>query len=406
MLKAFYNSPSLRVAAAFGFGGAAFTIGNLILARVLPAQEYALVSLVIGLVSLSGLVAPLGIDQVVSRRGLQLGAYLRRTVLAASLLIAFVTAVIGAFPYNLQASLLVCLFVATAAGGISQSTSAHFQGQQQFAISVPILQAPNWAVVLAGVLTAIIGATTATFSAAILAASGLVTAAIGWLLVSQRVAEARPPVKLTGLWGEAISLMTVQAASATFLQLERLVIPNTIGIKNLAMFGVLAALVGSPFRVFQAAIGFTIVPGLRAAKTPADRRQLLRREFLLVAAVMGTAALGIWIIAPYLAHWLLAGRYELTNSLMFATLISGVLKVMSAFAAAIVSALAPEKGLRLLSVASWGCIGVATLASFAAAPWGLVGVLYAISLGWLARCLVAGWICVPHLRDSANAGII
>jgi hypothetical protein len=38
MLKAFVNSPALRVATAFGVGGAAFSIGNLLLARqLLPA---------------------------------------------------------------------------------------------------------------------------------------------------------------------------------------------------------------------------------------------------------------------------------------------------------------------------------------------------------------------------------
>ena len=51
MLKTLYKSPALRVTAAFAVGGLAFTVGNLILARVMPPAEYGLVSLVIGIVS-------------------------------------------------------------------------------------------------------------------------------------------------------------------------------------------------------------------------------------------------------------------------------------------------------------------------------------------------------------------
>jgi Na+-driven multidrug efflux pump len=47
---------------------------------------------------------------------------------------------------------------------------------------------------------------------------------------------------------------------------------------------------------------------------------------------------------------------------------------------------------------SWATLGVSIVAAFAAAPWGLVGVLYGISAGWLARSLIATWMALPHLR--------
>ena len=59
MLRALYRSASLRAAAALGLSGVAFALGNLILARVLPSQEYGLVSLFIGVVAVSGVMAPL-----------------------------------------------------------------------------------------------------------------------------------------------------------------------------------------------------------------------------------------------------------------------------------------------------------------------------------------------------------
>jgi O-antigen/teichoic acid export membrane protein len=403
MLKSFYKSPALRVAAAFAVGGASFSIGSLILARVLSAQDYGLVSLVIGIASVTTLVAALGIDFVVSRNGYLLGSYLRRMVLATSVVTGLATMVVAAILYGLPASLLLCLFVATAAGGISAVMAAHFQGQRRFAFSVPIMQASNLALIMAAALTALAGARTATFPSASLAAIALAIAIASWLLVARQTAGAEPLPKPHGLWAESIPLMTMNAASALFLQLERLVIPTALGINELALFGVLAALVGSPFRMIQGAAGVTLVPRLREASTIEARRQLLRREGALIVSVLLVGSALIWLIAPYVSRLLLAGRYELTNSLMLATIVSGALKVVSAFAIAAASTLAPARSLRLLSLGSWVCVGIAVLASFAASRWGLVGILYGISAGWLVRCAFAGWLSLPYLRHTPTA---
>jgi Na+-driven multidrug efflux pump len=84
--------------------------------------------------------------------------------------------------------------------------------------------------------------------------------------------------------------------------------------------------------------------------------------------------------------------------LMCAALVSGFFKLCSAFATGTVIALSEDKGLRQLSILSWATIGMSVGAAFAAAPWGLVGVLYGISSGWLVRSLIAAWMARPHLR--------
>ncbi len=403
MLQSFYKSPALRTAAVFGMGGVAFSVGNLILARVLSAEQYGFASLFIGLASLAILIAPFGVDYVVPRRGLPLGSALRRTTLATSVLTGLVTAMVGALLYRMDVPLLICLFVATAAGGMTQTLASHFQGQGQFPVSMILLQASNWTTVVAGLLTLLAGAATATLPSAILAASALAVAVIGWGLVRRKTASAEPVAPPSGLWAEAIPLLSMNAASAVMMQLERLVIPTTIGINQLALFGVLAALVGSPFRMIQNAVTFTLVPRLREAETARDRRQLLLRESMLIAVVVLLGSIVIWMVAPYIIRLLFAGRYELNDPLMVTTLISGVLKIFSAFAMTTASTLAPEKSLRLLGIGSWICVGIAVLASFAAARWGLVGVLYAISVGWLVRCIMAGWVSLPYLSDSSPA---
>jgi O-antigen/teichoic acid export membrane protein len=282
--------------------------------------------------------------------------------------------------------------------GISQSVAAHFQSQQQFGLSVPFVQASNWLLMLIAVIASVCSMTSATLPSDLIALTGLITAAVGWLMIEKRTAETAPQPVLARLWGEALSLMTINVASSVLLQLERLIIPMVIGIEDLALFGVAASLVGSPFRMLQHAVTFTVVPRLRDASSVVERRRLLRHEFLLCGLVMGPASIVIWLLAPRIAHWLLGGRYDLSTAIIVAMIISGLLKVLSAFGTSVVSALAPDKGLRLLGAASWVCIALAVCLAFAFRPWGLCGVIYAISVGWLVRTAVAFWISLPHLR--------
>jgi O-antigen/teichoic acid export membrane protein len=398
MLRAIYRSPSIRAAVAFGFGGATFTIGNLILARVLSSAEFGLLSLFIGVISVAGPSAPMGMNHVLARRGLPLGAGLRRTALVTCLLIGLATALVCATLYHLSMPLLVSVLIATVAMGLAQSVTAHFQSQRQFGLSIPFTQVSNWVLAPIGVLAWVCSITTATLPAIIIALATAIAAAVGWFMVARGTTDGKPQPAPPGLWGEAISLMSINVAGSLLLQLERLVIPMTIGIENLALFGVAASLVGSPFRMLQTAINFTVVPRLRVASASSERRQLLRREFLLIAVVMGPASVVLWLLAPPLAHWFLGGRYDLSNAVIGAMIISGFLKVLSAFGTAVVSALAPDRGLWLLSTASWTCIALSVCLAFAFRPWGLTGAIYAVSAGWLVNTIIAFWISLPHLR--------
>jgi len=134
--------------------------------------------------------------------------------------------------------------------------------------------------------------------------------------------------------------------------------------------------------MIQGAAAFTLVPRLREAATAEARRHLLLREAGLMLVVMLAGSVMIWLLAPPIARLMLRGRYELTAALMIATIVSGVLKVVSAFAVSVASTLAPPGSLRLLGLSSWACVGVGIGAAFAFKGFGLVGVLYGVSLGW------------------------
>ncbi len=398
MLRAVRQSPALRAAVAFGFGGVTFTLGNLILARVLSSFEYGLLSLVIGVLAVATLCAPLGLDYVVARRGLQVGAALRRQAALCAALVGLGAAAVCAALYRLSADMLLVIFATTLGTGISQVVAAHFQGQRQFSLAIPFTQMSSWVLTLIGLIAWGCGMTTAIAPAMLIAVAALVTAAGGWRLIAERTREvgAEPPPG--GLWNEAVSLMTINVAASVLLQLERLVIPKTIGVEHLALFSVAASLVGSPFRMLYSAVHFTVIPRLRDAATILERRRLIRRELVLFLVVMVPTSAVIWWVSPPLAHWFLRGRYDLDDAIILATIVSGVLKLLNAFGTAVVSALAPTRGLWLLSTSSWVCIAVSVYLAFVLRRWGVCGAIYAVSVGWLGRTLVSFWISAPHLR--------
>lgn len=405
MLRAILGSDSLRAAAAMGVGGASFALGSLALARVLSPDEYGLVSLFIGVVAVCGFTGPLGLDLVVARRGLQLDSPWRRAALAACTAVGLAAAAVTAIAYHLALRLLMCVLCATAARGVAQACAAHFRGERQFSTAIWIQQLSNWALVPVALCSALLRFRTAIGPSVLITLAGVAGASFAWRQVvrSERPGEPQPPPGR--LLGEAFSLVTLESSSAAFLQIERLLLAPTVGIGGLALFGVLAALVGSPFRMLQQAAQFTLMPSLRAASGTGERVRLLRREAALATLVSAAGSIVIWFAAPWIARWFLGQRYDLRPALVMAGLVSGVLKVFSAFAFATAIALARDRSLRVLGALSWASLGVSVAGAFAATPWGLVGVLYGISFGWLIRAVAATWVALPYLRPAAPARV-
>ena len=403
MLRALLKSASLRTAIVLGLGGVAFTLANLILAKTLRPEEYGIVSLVVGVVAVAGLAAPLGLDLVIGRRGLPLDRRLRGVIASTSIGVGVLAAAMSALVYQLPLALAACVLVITVASGIMQASAAWFQGQQRFGPASWLVQLSNLSLLVAALLGALLGYETALETAALFALAMVFSGIFAWrIIVRATVVDdtVSPPVKLLP---EALSLLTIHVSNATFLQLERLLLAPVAGVQALALFGVVSALVASPFRMLQTAVLFTLIPNLRRTAGIRERRRLLRREVLLVTSVISAGWVVIWYVAPPLAHWFLRGRYDLGPALMCAALVSGIFKLCSAFTTGTVIALAEEKGLRKLSVVSWASIGLAIAAAFAAAPWGLVGVLYGISAGWLVRSLAAAWMAGASLADDRRS---
>jgi O-antigen/teichoic acid export membrane protein len=399
MLKALYRSASLRTAAVMGVGGVGFSLGSLLLARTLPTQEYGLVSLVLGVVAVAGLTAPLGLDQVAARRGLRLDAGWRRAALGACVLTAIAAAGIGGLVYHLSFELMASIALSTLALGIAQSAGGHFQGRQHLRTAVWVVQLLNGSLAIVALIAMALRLQSAGTICLLLAGVAILAAAGVWWLVRRRegMGDSQPaPWKIR--W-EAMSLLALQTSGSAFMQLERLLLAPIVGLHDLAVYSVLAALVSSPFRLLQSAVQFTLIPTLRVAGDARARRAKIAREAALVFVTISAGSVAIWVIAPPLASWLVAGRYTLSHALIAATLISGFLKVLSGFMTAVVVSCGGERRLRLLSFLSWGAIGISVAGAFFAGPWGLVAVLYGISAGWLVKFLCTAWLAMPYLRQ-------
>jgi O-antigen/teichoic acid export membrane protein len=391
-------STTLVSMVVYGGSGLAFAGANLLLARELPMEQFALVTLLVALNTLGYHFAPLGLDGIVMRGRVAFGwPLLRRAALAAAG-VGIATSVIASFLYDLSGTLAALLLCGTAAGGLMLVASAIFQSEQRFGVALALIMSPNLVLLLGAVATIATGTRTAALSFDVLTVGLALAAGIGWVLALHK----RPPstsASSTGVpWGEALVLAGVSGAVMLFVQLERLVIPHVLSVADLALFGVLGAIAGSLFRLLQMAVGFSLLPRLRAAATVPERRLLVARELRFALAVSVLGAVAILVLTPLIEDWFLADKYHLSMGLLVAALFSGIAKIAHAFARAAATALATPRELAFVNWVGWLSVALAVIASVVGAPWGLTGVVYGIGLGWLAWAVLAFAVVMHHLR--------
>jgi O-antigen/teichoic acid export membrane protein len=400
-VRKLWYSPTLRSVGIYGASGLGFAGANLVLARLLPTTEYGLFTLVIALANLGYSLAPVGIDGVVNRRHLEAGPALLRRSLTAAVLVGLLFVVVAELAYQMSSMTLLVLFVCTVAGGAMTVAGAQFQSERRYAISLALTQSPNL-VLLVAAGAVIASDRRAAWVPLVIAALGFVAAALyGWtVLFRERV--SKPARESNFSWTEAFSFAGLNAAGLVLVQLDRLIIPHVLPLRDLATYGVLAAIAGSLFRVLQMGVGYTLVPRLRAAGSVPERRHLIAHEAKLVSAMVVAGSLCIWIITPLIERWFLQGKYHLEGALLLAAVVSGMAKIMNAFTKSTVTALATPAELSLVNVLGWASVGLAIPAALFGSRWGLAGVMYGVGLGWLLRALTALYVTLRHLRLPAS----
>jgi O-antigen/teichoic acid export membrane protein len=400
-VKALWHSPTLRSVVIYGAAGLGFAGANLILARVLPTNEYAMFTLVIAVVNLSFALAPIGVDGIVQRRHLDAGPILLRRTLAAGLLTGAASVLISGYAYQLPSLLLLLVFASTVGGGAMAVAAAQFQSEQRYGLSLSLTQSPNVILMLAALVVILTGGKGALLPL-IISTLGFVAAGIvGWSVLFRERAS-KPHQGSWFPWREALSFAGLNAAGLLLVQLDRLIIPHVLPLHDLATFGVLAAIAGSLFRVLSMGVGYTLVPRLRAARTVIERRRLIAHEAKLIGVITLVGSVAIWFLTPWIEDWFLAGKYHLAGSLLLATIFSGVAKILNSFTKGTVTALATGPEVSTVNLLGWVSVGVAFAAAIFGARWGLAGVIYGVGLGWLARAVTASYIILRHLKLPAS----
>jgi O-antigen/teichoic acid export membrane protein len=388
----------------YGASGLGFAAANLILARFLPTTQYAVFTLVTALANLGYALAPSGVDGIVNRRHLDAGPRLLRRTLSASLLVGGAFVIAAQLGYHLSGWMVLILLVSTVAGGAMAVAGAQFQSERRYGISLALTQSPNLALMVAALAVIASHDREAWLPLAISMLGFVLAAVYGWSVLFRE--RAMKPVHGSWFpWTEALSFAGLNGAGLFLIQLERLIIPHVLSLTDLATYGVLAPIAGSLFRVLQMGVGYTLLPRLRAPGTVPERRQLIAHEAKLVAVLVVAGSITLWVVTPLIERWFLEGKYHLTGALLFATLVSGVAKIMDAFTKSTVTALATPAELSLVNLFGWASVLLAIPAAVFGARWGLAGVIYGVGFGWFLRSLTGFYITLRHLKLPASVPV-
>lgn len=395
--------PSVRVGGLFALLGVGFAGGSLLLARALSRSDFGITALWLALYYVCGALAPWGADGVVNRHRIAPGWRLMRRTLFTSAATALVAVVAATLIYPFSTPYLLLLWAATIAGGMATVAAAQFQARHRFLSAMSIWRGSNLVLLLAAAISLVWPEAGAMLPISIFTAGTIAVALTGWAGLRRVAAgEAELPAE-SFEWSEALSYFTAASATAVLPQIERLVIPEILSLEDLAVFGVLAALVIAPYRMLQAGIGYTLFPRLSNASSRRSRGRLIRDELWMMAAGGVMAGIVVWYLAPWVTHVFLGDKYELGAALVAAGIVAGFAKLVEALGRALVSALGTNRDLQVYGSASWVSLAAACLGAWIGAGWGVPGVVYGTTAGLSIRWLVALGLGLRHLV-SLNPG--
>ena len=386
------RSSSVNAAIGFTLGGIAFALATLLLARYMEPTEFGLLMLLLALVQFGIGLGPFGVELVVNRHRLPATGRLAARVTFTATVAALLVCIVGHFLYEIDWLLLVLLFLAIIAAATSRVASAFFQGAEKFGAALVITQSQNVVLLLAVPLALLLDDRSAGFFMTVIMIGYVLAMVLGWLAARVRLTERGQPVGEKLLLQEGIGGLGIGFAVLVMMMLERYLIPILLSLEVMATFSVLASVIGAPFRMMQIAIAFTLLPRLRAATSRADAHRLIRSEIgiALTICLAGTAV--VLVLGPWVIDAIVGDRYAIGLSLYIAAILAGYAKLLQGTAVAVVNALGSARTLNVMSVASWSAIGIAILAAWALAPFGLEGIIYGVGVGWLFQALVALWL--------------
>jgi hypothetical protein len=389
---------TLSVAVVYAVSGAGFAAGNLLLARSMPESAYGQLALLVALLNLSHRVAPLGLDGLVNRHPVELGPALIGRLYAAAVPVTVLVLLGSRAMYGLGARELIWLGIGILAGAASYLGASLLQARHRFVPSALVNHATDFTVLIAGLVSLVVLFRDPAPPLGIIVGGHLIAAPL--VLARARSGDRRRAGPLRLSWRESISYAGFVAGAMALQQLDRLVIPRLLSFEALASFSVLAVLVIAPFHVLQLAVEHTLLPRLRHADGPGERRRLLRTEALALFGIGLPAGLLAVGIVPWLADLLLAGKYDLGRGLVLAAVVAGLLRVASGLARTAAAALGTTSELARLNAQAWFAVGVGVAGAVVGSRFGLAGTIYGTSLGWATLVAVAMRVGARHVKGE------
>lgn len=397
LARAVWENRTLRATAAFALSGVAFALGNLLLARTMPMNEFGRAALEIALLNLFGVIAPLGLDQVLLRRQDHASTGLFGWVLLVN---GFVAVVIG-FASNqfydlppLEAGLMA---VAIAAVGLACVASAGMRAQHRDVVPLIMVFGTNSLILLCGIDGFLAESISVPQVLAVVAGGNVLLSGIAWIIFYRGSPFPRIPAEPIR-WSEAISLLGLVAVGALSIQLERLIIPKTLGGEALAIFAVLSSVATFPFRLVTSGAGFSLAPQLRIAETFQERKLVVVRELSTIGVLLSITTAIIALFAPLVTSLMTGGRYELSETLVLAACLSGGVKVVQSVIRTVVIGCGSHRAIVILNGIGWFAIVVSIFAGIAGSRWGLTGLIIGMAAGSLISNLPTLAIAIRSMR--------
>lgn len=396
------RSSSLQAALGFGVGGVAFAVGNLLLARALPVSEYGKYSLAVAIFNTFWMTAPLGFDEGSLRRHSRLDAraFARTTLTGGG--VALLAVLVGRLVYQLDAATLAFLAAAIMAAGYGAIAVALLRRSGAQTAALAVNNSANWAVIITGAASLILALKTSELALIGLVAGVALGAGGGWLQARRLQAKSDEPHEAVPLH-EALNFVSILAAGAVIVQLERLVAPKVLGVEALANFAVLASVALFPFRMLRSGVGFSLAPKLRRATTHAERNRIIVHEIGSVVAVLSVASVAVIAVAPPLTERLTSGKYHLTLALVAAACLNGGAKVLTNLPRAFITACGTSNDLRSLNWQSWLMIVCAGGGALLGAQLSLTGLVVGAGLGSILGTVPSLQLARQVLQRSEQA---
>ena len=184
-----------------------------------------------------------------------------------------------------------------------------------------------------------------------------------------------------------------------------LVTPRLLTLEDLATLGVLLAIVGPPFRLLQITLGYVLLPVLRAADGRAERISLIAKELALAMLVIVLLWITLWFVTPFLQQAFLSEEYVLSPQLILAALVAGTAKGLSGIARAGVTAVSSVRAMEVMGAIGWISVLVSVAAAYYLSSYGLAGVVYGVTVGWILRLIAAAALIHHQLQHHHHESV-